>query len=120
MTRRRQPEAEIQRSLVAHLQWRAARDCYWFAVPNGGARRPIEAAIMKGLGVRAGTPDLILIRQGRAHGLEIKAKQGRVSDPQRACHAEMTAAGATVAVATGIDEAIEVLEGWGLLRGRAS
>lgn len=32
-----------------------------FAIPNGGARRPAEAAIMKAEGVTAGVSDLILL-----------------------------------------------------------
>jgi hypothetical protein len=40
-------------------------------VPNGGWRSPIEAAILKGLGVQPGVPDLILVRDGRPFALEL-------------------------------------------------
>lgn len=43
---------------------------------------------------------------------------GRVSPAQMAAHDEMRAAGAEIAVATGIDAALAQLEGWGLLRGQ--
>src|SRR5215471_5481753 len=36
-------------------------------VANGGYRRPTEAAILKGLGVVAGVPDVILIHRGRCY-----------------------------------------------------
>ena len=56
----------------------------WFAVPNGGKRWPIEAAIMKGLGVRAGVADLIFIHRSRPFALELKADSGRPTVEQMA------------------------------------
>jgi hypothetical protein len=118
--RRRRPEQQEHRAVVQHLQTRAAPGTYWFHPANGGARSPIEGAIFKGLGVRSGTPDLILIRNGRTFGLELKSSRGRLSPAQIAAHEEMRAAGAEVAVAVGLDQAIEQLENWKLLRGRSS
>jgi hypothetical protein len=66
-------EQAIQRAIFAHFTARGARDCYAFHCPNGGARSKVEAAILKGLGVRAGVPDIIAIRDGRAYALELKA-----------------------------------------------
>jgi hypothetical protein len=116
VSRRSQPEQAIQRAVVQHLQARAAPQTYWFHVPNGGSRRPIEGAMLKALGVRAGVPDMLLICNGRTYGLELKAENGRVTDAQRLAHEEMRAAGAAVAVAVGVDEALDVLRQWGLLR----
>jgi hypothetical protein len=118
MPARRRPEQEIQRSVADHLRARAAAGTYWFHPANGGARTAIEGAILKACGVRAGTPDLILIKDGKTFGLELKANGGRVSPAQAQAHEEMKAAGAEVAVATGIDEAIKQLEAWQLLRGQ--
>jgi hypothetical protein len=52
-------------------------------------------------------------------GLELKAVGGQLSPAQLACHDAMRAAGAMVATATGLDEAIRQLEAWNLLRGTA-
>jgi hypothetical protein len=118
MRRRRQnPEQQIHRTVAGHLRARAHRDVYWFHPANGGARSVIEGAILKACGVRAGTPDLICVRGGKTFGLELKAEGGRLSDAQRLAHEEMQRAGAVVAVATGIDEALATLESWGMLRG---
>ena len=87
-------------------------------VPNGGWRSPIEAAIFKSIGTRAGAPDVIVIKDGHTYALELKADAGRLTDIQRATIAAMQSAGATCAVAYGIDEAIERLTEWGLLRRR--
>jgi hypothetical protein len=117
MTARRRPEQEIQKALAGHLRARAAAGTFWLHVPNGGGRSAIEGALLKACGVRAGAPDLILIRGGKVFGLELKANGGRVSQAQAQAHQEMRAAGAEVAVATGVDEAIKLLERWALLRG---
>jgi hypothetical protein len=68
----------------------------------------------------AGVPDIIAIRAGHAYGLELKAEGGKPSEKQIAVMAAMEAAGATVALAEGLDAALSQLETWGLLKGRAS
>ena len=102
-----------------HLRMRSAPGVYAFHVPNGGWRSHIEAAILKGLGVRAGVPDVIAVKDGRTYALEIKAPGGRLTVAQNAAHAALRAAGATVLTSYSLDDAISMLEEWGLLRGRA-
>ena len=119
-SRRRRPEQDDQRALVKHLQIRAAPDTYWFHPANGGARSATESAILKACGVRSGVPDLILIRGGRTYGLELKSLKGRLTPAQDTAHQEMRAAGAEVAVAVGLNQAIRQLEDWNLLQGRSS
>jgi hypothetical protein len=92
---------------------------YWFHPANCGARTAVEGAILKACGVRAGTPDLILIREGKIFALELKATGGRLSPAQHEAHDELRQAGAEVATAVGIDDAIVQLERWRLLRGSA-
>ena len=113
-------EQALQRAVVAHLRVRGAPDSFSFHVANGGFRRPTEAAILKSMGVRAGVPDLICIYRGGVFALELKAEGGKLSDRQREVIELMQRAGATVAVAHGLDAAIQQLETWGVLRGRAS
>jgi rhodanese-related sulfurtransferase len=114
--RRAQPEAQLQHAVVQHLEWRAPKDCVYFAVPNGGWRSRIEAAILKGLGVVPGIPDLIIIYRGRVHALELKSERGRLSPAQAECHQRLREAGAIVGVAAGIDQALAWLAQHGLLR----
>jgi hypothetical protein len=112
----RYPESQLQRAVLAHLEVRAAPYTFWFHVPNGGARTATEGAILKGLGVRAGVPDLIIVHGGRFYGLELKTPSGQVSPAQEQTLASLRSAGALTAVAVGLDDALRVLEGWGLLR----
>jgi hypothetical protein len=114
---RNRPEQAIQKAVFAHLAARPTRGVFAFHPANGGWRSRVEASIMKGLGVRAGVPDIIAVKDGRAYGLELKAPGGRLSAVQRNCHAALAAAGATVATAGSLDDALGLLERWGLLRG---
>jgi hypothetical protein len=111
-------EQIIQRAVFDHLRARAAPGVFAFHVPNGGYRTPTEAAIMKGLGVKAGVPDVICIHQGRAHALELKAEGGRATPTQLEAIAAMEAAGAHCVIAEGLDRALACLEAWGILQGR--
>ena len=103
--------------MIDHLRWRHFPGCFWFHVPNGGYRRPVEAAILQSLGLVAGVPDLIFIYNGKIFALELKTSGRKPTPAQVATMDAMRSAGATVAVAYGLDEAIAQLENWHLLRG---
>jgi hypothetical protein len=118
--RRAQPEAQIQRVVFQHLRARGAPGLFAFHPANGGYRKPIEAAIMKGLGVVAGVPDIIAIHNGKVFAIELKAEGGRATDKQLECIAALREAGAFTCIAEGLDRALACLEAWGLLRGRSS
>src|SRR5262249_12152281 len=119
MTRRRaRPEAAIQRAVFQHLRARGAPGVFAFHPANGGYRKPVEAAILKSLGVVAGVPDVIAIHNGRAFAMEIKTVGGKPTSKQLEAMAAMEAAGAFTAIAEGLDRALAGLEAWGLLRGR--
>jgi hypothetical protein len=112
------PEQVIQRAVFDHLRTRAAPGVFAFHPPNGGYRKSIEAAILKGLGVMAGVPDVIVVHQGRTYAFELKAEGGSATRKQRETIAAMEAAGAYCCIAEGIDRALAVLQQWGLLLGR--
>ena len=61
---------------------------------------------------------MIVIARGSVFAIELKVLGGRVTPTQVAVHERLRKAGARVATAYGIDEAIAQLEAWGLLRGR--
>lgn len=116
--RRRRPrheEAEHQATLcawAAHYRMPDSPDVepgahlsdYLYAIPNGGRRNKLEAARMKGEGVKAGVSDLHLpiARQGYAGlWLEMKADAGRETPEQRAWRLRMTRAGHRAVVCRG-------------------
>src|SRR5262249_48152517 len=111
--------AAIQRCVFQHLRTRAAPGVFAFHPANGGYRKPIEAAIMKGLGVVPGVPDVFIVHNGHCFAMELKAEGGRASDKQLECVAAVREAGAFTCFAEGLDRALACLESWGILRGRA-
>ena len=48
---------------------------------------------------------------------DFKTEGGRISDAQRDFRCDMEKAGEDIAVAVGVDAALDTLSGWGLLRG---
>lgn len=84
-----------------------------YAVPNGGMRNKITAAILKSEGVRAGVPDIVLAwPAGGHHGLYIELKRpkgGRTSEAQREWILRLRAAGYAAHVCHGFEEARQTI-----------
>jgi hypothetical protein len=118
--RRERPEDKIQSGVIAHLHARGVPNIFFFHVPNGGKRSKIEAAILYGLGVRAGVPDIFIIMNARVFAMELKAPGRRPESAQREALVALERAGAITAVCDSIDMAVAILEDWGVLRGRAA
>src|SRR5262249_58953888 len=78
---RRHPEQQIQRAVLEHLKLRHAPGVYWFHVANGGYRAPIEAKVLKSLGVMAGAPHLFLVPGGKTHRPDFKGQGGHPCPP---------------------------------------
>lgn len=118
--RRASPEQQIQRAVFQHLKMRASPGVFAFHVPNGGYRKPREAAILKGLGVVAGVPDVICIYKGAIYALELKSEEGRPTPKQLEAVDNIRNAGGFACVVQGLDRALRCLETWGILKGQAA
>lgn len=115
----RRQEQEIQKAVFAHLNSRARHHTFAFHPANGGKRNPIEAAILKGMGVVAGVPDVIILHNGRFFAMELKAEGGKPpTAAQMECVSRINSCGGTAAICKGLDSALRTLEMWGILRGR--
>lgn len=118
------PEQEIHKAVVSHLKMRGVPGLVFFHVPNGvrgrGRKAAIQGAIAKGMGVRAGVSDLILLHKGHAYALELKAEGGRATEAQMEFVDDFYRAGGNPCIADGLDKALKTLETWGLLRGVAA
>jgi len=70
-------EARLQIAVINYIRM-AFPDVLCFAVPNGGARKknsegvPIEAIMLKKMGVLAGVSDLLLFWNGGMGAIELK------------------------------------------------
>lgn len=77
-------ESQIQRECVKWFRLVYKEPDYMiFAVPNGGRRWKIEAAILKGEGVRAGVSDLIVMGMYKIFFIEMKAENTRHEQTQK-------------------------------------
>jgi hypothetical protein len=101
------------------LQCAVRPGVFAFHPANGGYRRAVEAARLKGLGVCAGVPDVVAFHRGQVYAIELKREGGRATDAQLQAIEDIRAAGGHAQVCHGLDRALAVLEGWGLLRGCA-
>lgn len=85
-------------------------------IPNGGYRKPSEAARFRALGVRAGVPDIFLpVARGGYHGLWIELKRrrgGRVSGEQAGWIDALQKQGYACTVCCGWEAAAAVIQGY--------
>ena len=110
-------ESSIQRAVVRwfdlqHRELGVDDERLLHAVPNGGARSPVTAAILKAEGARAGAPDLELdVARGGYHGLriELKTATGRLRPEQATMLNALTAGGYLALVCRSFDEATGVI-----------
>jgi len=86
-------------------------------IPNGGYRKPAEAARLKKQGVKPGVSDIFLpLAMGRFHGLYIEMKRrkkdggSRGSSDQRAFAQAMIMQDFKCVICYGADEAIAVIK----------
>lgn len=101
-------ESRIQQACVRWFRMQYPRYArLFFAVPNGGGRSKIEAAIMKGEGVTAGVADMLLLLPSGEHPylcIEMKTASGRQTREQKAWQADVEAVGGRYAVCRSIED----------------
>jgi hypothetical protein len=86
---------------------------WWTTFPAGGGG-VARGAQLKAKGLKAGVPDLLFIKQGRAYWIELKSKRrGIVSDDQRLTAVDLRGALCPWAVCRTVEEVEERLTEWG-------
>lgn len=118
--RKDDPEARLQKVIIQHLELAAAPGVLWLHIPNQGKRSVAMGAELKRMGLRPGASDLLFVKDGQVYFLEVKAKDGRLSDEQKQFAVDACDAGATVGWCYSIDDALRTLRSWGILRSRAA
>lgn len=119
--KRNHPEQDLQKGILEYLALARSKAGFFtkpflaFHVPNGGARSPIEAAILKGLGVVEGMPDLLFLWRNGAAGLECKAPQEKQSGPQKRVEVCFRTAGIPYRIARSLEDAETAFLDWGLI-----
>lgn len=114
-------EDELQKSLVAYLfANRADKWCVWTAINPGGDRKsPATALRHKKMGLRPGVADLLFVlRTGHACFMELKSDTGRQNPSQVEFQSQCDDHNIAYALVSSFDQAVAVLEGWGVVRKR--
>jgi len=109
------PESAIHKGIAKLLEAAAPRRVLWWHTPNGEKRDGITASILKGMGTKPGVPDFLLYDTGTGylHALEVKAKDGYLSDSQKGWMDRFTASPTgRYAVARSVDDAVQILLDW--------
>lgn len=115
--KRRNPEERIHLDVCEQIRVRGKRGLVWWHTPNGGKRWKREAAKLKRMGVRAGVSDLCFVHRSSFFALELKAPKGRETAAQSQFALDVINQGGVACTVRGFNEAIRILEIWGLLEG---
>lgn len=118
--KRDQPEFRLQCLIADTLRLRGKPGLFWTALANGENRPKKKdkhgrwysptGDRLKRSGLRPGNPDLLLIWNKRAIGLELKAEGGRQTESQRDTETDWTLAGGLYACCKGYAATVAFLE----------
>lgn len=104
-------ESNIQQQMVEWFKLEYPRFMI-AAIPNGGYRNAIEAAIMKREGVLAGFSDLIIIADKNVLFVEVKTKTGRQSALQKEFQKKVSLLGFQYSVCRSLSDFVLTIEKW--------
>lgn len=121
MIRAAPSEHKVQAGLLSVLTYTAREDIYVFAIPNAAKRSYQTAAKMKAEGMKAGVADLCFLFPITEPGgcvafLEMKTLGGSLSIAQMGFRAICGRLGIRWATAKTLDEAIDVMRAWNVLK----
>jgi hypothetical protein len=120
----KRPEQQIHKAVISHLRQRGAPGLLFWHTDNNvgirGRKGAIQGAIKKSLGVRAGVSDIVAFYNRQFFALELKAPGEKPNDDQWKFIDGVTENGGFAFWADNLDAALDILESWGLLKGRAA
>jgi VRR-NUC domain len=104
-------EVEFHRSVAELLDWILLPPTVWTTFPAGWGDLPIATAgRLKGCGLKAGMPDILVWRHdGRSIGLELKKVGKSASAKQREMHARLLGVGVRVYICETLEEVLQAL-----------
>lgn len=110
----RYPEQNLQKSCLKWFRLQYPK-VFIFHPANGGYRTRIEAAIMNGIGVVAGTPDLVICHNNGISGalfVEMKASKGKLSPKQKEVIEWLKKSGYQCEVCNSLDSFISIVNNY--------
>ena len=117
--RRKQPEQALQRAVAQYLTLALPTPDAWFTtIPAGGGGK-VRGAILKGMGYKAGTPDMLVIYKHspgyiKIIWLELKSAGGGLSKAQERCRDDLVGAGCRWALCRTLEDVERALRRFGV------
>lgn len=85
-------EAQLHKAVAHFLRLALKPPTIWTTIGHGGGGR-VRGAQLKAMGMQKGWPDILVIDDGVAIGIELKAKKGAQSDEQKSIEVSFIKAG---------------------------
>jgi hypothetical protein len=101
-------EADLHRQVCDYLGLALLPPAWFTTFPADGATRRGR------IGLKRGVPDILIVHDGRAYWIELKAARGRVSADQGRTLLAIEAAGARAYVCRALDDVIIGLRCWAI------
>jgi len=115
--KRQNKEATLQAEIVQAIRILGHAGLVWGASMNGVHLGLRAAQRMKAQGMQAGEADLWFLIAGHYYGLEVKnGKEGVQSKEQKDFEARVNAAGGTYKITRTLDDALETLSAWRVIK----
>jgi hypothetical protein len=87
----------------------------WFSISQENYAGEVPG-IRVGRGLIAGCPDIIILHAARSFWIELKSRDGTLSDPQRSMAATLLLSGCRIGVARDEGEVLRCLDEWQIPR----
>ena len=102
-------EIDLHRSVANFLDWMVMPPAVWTTFPAGWtAMKKGAAGRLRGCGLKAGMPDILVFYNGFTIGIELKTKT-EISRPQEAMFAKLRNAGVLVHICRDIEDVYQAL-----------
>jgi hypothetical protein len=103
-------ESQLHRTVAEFLDWMLLKPAVWTTFPAGwGKLGKATAGSLKGAGLKAGLPDILVFHDHEALGIELKTAAGKVTAIQAETHKALAAAGVPVYVCRSVEAVAEAL-----------
>lgn len=107
-----QTEKQLHLAVAQYLTLALAQPDWFTTFPLGSGGKA-RGGQLKAAGVKAGTPDILILKAGRAYWIELKTKRGTLSEQQRLMAVDLRNAGCEWCVCRSVEEVEERLINWG-------
>jgi hypothetical protein len=108
-------EAALHESVAELLDTILLPPAFYTTFPAGwGKLTKATGGRLKGSGLKAGMPDILIFFLEKTHGIELKARGRSASAAQRTTFAQLDAAGVKIQICYSLDDVVNCLGWWGI------